>query len=306
LFARVAGERDPAGAGGFRDGAGAGVVSARSGVGVAGRVVPEFGEHPGTEDRTEAGLARDDLSVRVLAKTPLHLGFEDSGLLDHLGDDGDEGLHGGAVGGAEGVGQPELVAAQGVDDGGRAGVDVALPARATQGGGNARAADRSPLHRSSSSGRIEHVDGALTGMIGHRWRIVEVVDSRGALSVPSALEARIGFSSDGYVFGKDTVNALQGNYELTNGGYRVRNGGTTLLPHQYDHDRERIIAAVDAMFYPVGKPGESPRRLVVQARLEGEQLWLQRDDITLTLKLVGTQPDMLAPPSPTITGTSTP
>jgi hypothetical protein len=150
------------------------------------------------------------------------------------------------------------------------------------------------------------VDGALTGIIGYRWRVVEVVDSHGALSVPSALEARIGFSRDGYVFGKDTVNALTGNYELTNGGYRVRNGGTTLLPHQYDDDRERIIAAVHAMFYPVGKPGESPPDLVIQARLEGEQLSLQRDDVTLTLERVGTQPDMLAPPPRTATGTSTP
>jgi hypothetical protein len=150
------------------------------------------------------------------------------------------------------------------------------------------------------------MDGALTAIIGYRWRVVEVVDSHGALSVPSALEARIGFSRDGYVLGKDTVNALQGNYELTNGDYRVRNGGTTLIAHQYDHDRERIIAAVDAMFYSVGKPGESPPDLIVQARLEREQLSLKRDDITLTLERVGTQPDMLAPPSPTTTGTSTP
>jgi hypothetical protein len=150
------------------------------------------------------------------------------------------------------------------------------------------------------------VDGALTGIIGYRYRVAEITDSHGALSVPSALEARIGFSRDGYVFGKDTVNALTGNYELTHGGYRVRHGRTTLLPHQYDHDRERIIAAVDAMFYPVGKPGESPPDLLVQAKLEREQLSLQRDDITLTLERIGTQPDMRTPPSPTTTGTSTP
>jgi hypothetical protein len=62
-------------------------------------------------------------------------------------------------------------------------------------------------HRSSPSGRIEDVDGALTGVIRFRWRVVEVVDSHGAVSVPSALGAQIGFSDDGYVFGKDTVNA---------------------------------------------------------------------------------------------------
>ena len=34
------------------------------------RVVPELGEHPGAEDRAEAGLASVDLSDRVLAKNP--------------------------------------------------------------------------------------------------------------------------------------------------------------------------------------------------------------------------------------------
>lgn len=145
-------------------------------------------------------------------------------------------------------------------------------------------------HRSSPSGRIEDVDGALTGVIGFRWRVVKVIDSHGAVSVPSALGAQIGFSDDGYMFGKDTVNALQGDYELTAGGYSVRNGATTLLPHGLDQNRERIIAAVDAMFLAVTRPGENPP-VVVQVGLAGTTLTLRRDDITLTLERAGTQPD---------------
>jgi len=51
-----------------------------SGVGVAGRVVPELGEHPGTEDCPEAGLAQVDLSVRVPTKTRVRLGLQHRGL----------------------------------------------------------------------------------------------------------------------------------------------------------------------------------------------------------------------------------
>ena len=74
--AGVASQDDAAGAGGLGDRAGAGVVAAGLGVGEAVVVVAELGEHPGAEDHSKAGLAGDDLSVRVLAKTPLHLGFE--------------------------------------------------------------------------------------------------------------------------------------------------------------------------------------------------------------------------------------
>jgi hypothetical protein len=53
------------------------------GVGVATWVVAELGEHPGAENDPQAGLAQVDLSVRVLAKTRLHLPGQHLGLLGH-------------------------------------------------------------------------------------------------------------------------------------------------------------------------------------------------------------------------------
>ncbi len=44
-------------------GGGTGVVLTRPGVGVAVGVVPELGEHPGTEDGSQTGLGQNDLSV---------------------------------------------------------------------------------------------------------------------------------------------------------------------------------------------------------------------------------------------------
>lgn len=90
LVAGEPGQYDASGAGGFGDGAGAGVVAAGFGVDEAVLVVAELGEHPSAEHDTEAGLAGDDVSVRVLAKTLAHLGLEGRGLLDHLGDHRDE------------------------------------------------------------------------------------------------------------------------------------------------------------------------------------------------------------------------
>src|SRR5829696_5001662 len=60
-----------------------GVVLAALGVGVANWVVAELGEHPGAENDPQAGLAEVDLSVRVLAKTLLHLPGQHLGLLCH-------------------------------------------------------------------------------------------------------------------------------------------------------------------------------------------------------------------------------
>jgi len=77
-------------------------------------------------------LAGDDVSVRVLTKTPVHLSLEHADLGDHGGDDRDQGTHAGAVGAGESIGQAELLAAQRLDDPGSGGVEVALPSGARQ------------------------------------------------------------------------------------------------------------------------------------------------------------------------------
>src|SRR5215471_5167714 len=70
--AGVAGQHEFLSSRGTRDGRGAGVVLARFGVGEAGAVISELGQHPGTEDHAEAGLAGIDLSVPVTAKIAGH------------------------------------------------------------------------------------------------------------------------------------------------------------------------------------------------------------------------------------------
>lgn len=81
------------------DRAGAGVVLAGFGGGVAALGVSELGEHPGAEDDADAGLAEDDLSVRVPTKMGLDLALQGLDLAFQDGQDRDEGLYGGGVGG---------------------------------------------------------------------------------------------------------------------------------------------------------------------------------------------------------------
>jgi hypothetical protein len=57
-----------------------------------------FGEHPGTENGPQAGLAEADLSVRVLANTLLHLPSQHLGLLSQRRQDNDQRCCAGRIG----------------------------------------------------------------------------------------------------------------------------------------------------------------------------------------------------------------
>lgn len=93
------------------DGRGAGVVLAGLGVGVAAGGVAELCEHPGAEDRTEAGLAAVDLNVRVQAKSGLDLALEGGDLGVQRGQDRRRGADGGRVGAGHDLGLAEVLSA---------------------------------------------------------------------------------------------------------------------------------------------------------------------------------------------------
>jgi hypothetical protein len=147
------------------------------------------------------------------------------------------------------------------------------------------------LFRSVDPGSVQ----SMEGIIGYRWRVTHLVDATGPLPVPSSLRAEIGFTRDGYVLGNDSVNAMQGNYEATDGGYSVRSGGGTFaLYGGSDPVRRRTIDAVDAMF--INRP-------TVKQSLDGDILTLRTGGITLTLQRAGVQPAFL-PGIPSATKTT--
>lgn len=117
-------------AGGAGDRGGSGVVFACLGAGVAVGSIAELGQCPGAENFAEPGLGPVDLSVRVPAKTPAHLGLQLLGLAGELGDHRGQRPHAGPVGIGEYRGLFELVVAQRGYDRLGASTDIAYPARA--------------------------------------------------------------------------------------------------------------------------------------------------------------------------------
>ena len=133
--------------------------------------------------------------------------------------------------------------------------------------------------------------GSLTGVVGYRWQVTQIVDSQGTLAVPPQVDAEIGFTSDGYVLGDDTVNPLQARYQPTAHGYDVQSvivggvGSTTRDPAL-----QRMISAVDAMFFSTASEPIGIRE-DVDVTLHGEALTLSSRGVVLTLTRLGPQPD---------------
>jgi hypothetical protein len=160
-------------------------------------------------------------------------------------------------------------------------VAVALVVTATQGNGGSGS-------RNNSVG-----GGSLVGVVGSRWRVVSVADAHGSVSVPSSLRAAIGFTTDGYALGDDTVNAVDGKYRETAAGYTVRDVAQTLVGSTgRDQVRDRITNAVDATFMTVmGSVNETPPPVVVEVKLTAGTLTVRRNAVVLTLERVAAQPD---------------
>lgn len=146
--------------------------------------------------------------------------------------------------------------------------------------------------------------GSLDNVIGYRWRVVHIVDSQGALSVPGSLHAEIGFTRDGHVSGDDTVNALSGNCEATADGYIVHHVTSSAVGYVGgDPVHDRAVAAVDAMFTDVSEQG-SLDVVRVGVSVAGDTLILTRGEFTVTLQHAGTEANPTFLPSSTNTPTS--
>lgn len=148
-------------------------------------------------------------------------------------------------------------------------------------------------------------NGALSGVVGYRWRVTEIEESGTTPGpVPRAiaqLHAEIDFTRDGYVLGNDTVNALQANYRTVPAGYTVHNAVSSLVGTAgMTPQRKRIVAAVDALFFST----RAGRPVTVQVYLTGNRLLLARGSVGVFLRRAGNQPDFFSQmPSPTPTRT---
>ena len=157
---------------------------------------------------------------------------------------------------------------------------------------------------SGHRGRDQAGADPLAGVIGYRWRVTQLSDAHGTASVSTFPDAQIGFTRDGYVLGNDTVNALQGEYQATSGGYLVRHGGGTLVgyvgkrpaAHPAHQRRRRHVPHHRHL------AEQTPPPPTVEVSRSGGTLTLHHGDTTLTLERHGAQPNFFSPhPSSTPT-----
>ncbi len=158
-----------------------------------------------------------------------------------------------------------------------------------------------------SGGGNQPAGGSLAELLGSKWRVVSLTDSRGPLRVPASLHPTIGYTRDGYVLGDDTVNALQGRYQATADGYTVLDpastavGSTSMPP-----DRYRVVQAVDGLFMPMATRSDpNPPRITVSVSFEAGMLTLHAGSVSVTLRRLGAQQDFFAG-APSSTSTRTP
>jgi hypothetical protein len=145
-----------------------------------------------------------------------------------------------------------------------------------------------------SGGAAHPGQGGFADVLGYRWQVTGLVDDAGALSVPDAHGAMIGYTHHGYVLGDDSVNSIGAHYTATNDGYTVSDAATTLVGYAGgDPVRKRVIAAVNAMFFSIADSAEAaPPPVEVSVRLDGDTLTLVSGDTTLTLTRAGEQSEL--------------
>lgn len=126
------------------------------------------------------------------------------------------------------------------------------------------------------------VRSPLAAAVGYRWQVTGGTDASGQLDVAAGSHAMIAFTPDGYVFGDDTVNSLQGRYHETGDGYRVSDVAQSLVG--IAGPPPRVMSAVDALF---------PEGGTVQVKVSGATLQLRRSHVRLDLRRAGAQGPML-------------
>jgi hypothetical protein len=149
----------------------------------------------------------------------------------------------------------------------------------------------------------------VASAVGYRWRVDQIRDGHGVLSIARSSHAEIALTRDGYVLGSDTVNGLQGRYRATRIGYAVTEpiiggvGGTGGAP-----DQARIVSALDAMFAATSDSltATPPKRIDVAVTTRGRTLVLTRGAISVTLVRARTEPNFVNAGGPSQTPTATP
>src|SRR5690348_185947 len=152
-------------------------------------------------------------------------------------------------------------------------------------------------------GRSDRTTPAGSGgsaFVGFRWRLVQVDDGQGRLTLPASTKAAVAFGRDGQMNANDTVHGLSAHYRLVASGYETNGVGSTAngVAGGITVALKRTLAAVGSCFSsPQGGSGKPPAMTPIAASVSGDRLVLHTSDGVLTFVRAGPAPEATSTPS---------
>jgi len=137
-----------------------------------------------------------------------------------------------------------------------------------------KAADQPPAAPKSAS------------FVGYSWRLVQIDDRQGRLTLPASTKAKVAFGQRGTMTGDDSVHALQVRYRLVPTGYQPAGQVMTSsngLSGAISTTLKRTLFAIGSCFSsPVPGGSKPPQSAPIAATVHGNRLTLHTSDGVLT------------------------
>jgi hypothetical protein len=119
----------------------------------------------------------------------------------------------------------------------------------------------------------------LSGIVGLRWRIVEVKHQAVSVTIPGSRGGYFALSADGAIAADDTLNVYAARFTMTTTGFHVT--GTAVSGAGYVGDDPVMLALIE------GTTALTDEGADVTARLAGAQLDLSVGSYSITATQVG-------------------
>ncbi len=125
-----------------------------------------------------------------------------------------------------------------------------------------------------------------SSFVGYAWRLVQIDDREGRLTLPPSTKAAVSFGRGGTMTGNDTVHALQVSYRVVTAGYRPSDSvgeSNNGLAGPISSTAKRTLFAVGSCFSSSVPDGGKPALGgTIEATVHGDRLTLHTNDGVLT------------------------
>jgi hypothetical protein len=130
-----------------------------------------------------------------------------------------------------------------------------------------------------------------SSFVGYSWRLVQIDDRQGRLTLPASTKAAVSFPRGGRMTGDDTVHALEVRYRIVPTGYQPAGPVTTSgngLAGAISSTLKRTLFAIGSCFSTAQLDSKPPKTTPITATVHGQQLTLHTTAGVLTFVRNGT------------------